>query len=254
MGAILLSVFGGIIAWMVTRNQGTTDSTSTAPKTAPRQNISSIARQGFRQGNAESVSTKRTEGAAAIVGPQGSKIIDDTIADLNDRIDSATSPEWNMRFLNAKHRMVTQKNVNEGNPPPLGSSVVIPRVDPYVADDSGPASSFTRTQFTWQRRFRVNTPAPINAAPVNPQRRLDQNDDADQTAIVTLTTGPNGAKSVIYPRDWSEIPRQTPDQRPEQGKRSYNYAKTPQPMPRQKVPMHNQTVRNQWGSRKAGNG
>jgi len=239
---------------MVTRNQGTKDSGSTAPNnTAPRQNISPQARQGFRQGNAQSVSAKKTEGASAIVSPQSAKLIDDTLADLDDRIATSSDPEWNMRFLNAKHRISTQKNVNEGNPPPPGSSVVIPRVNEFVGNDSGPASGWTRKQFTWQRRFQRPIIQPINAAPVNPQRRLDQNDDADQTALVTVTTGPQGRKSVIYPRDWSEIPVQTADQKPKGKGKSYNYAKTPQPMPRQKFPRTLRLHATSGGARKETN-
>lgn len=257
MGALIVSVLGGIIAVMATRNQGNKDSTSTTPNTAPRQNISTQARQGFRQGNAQSVSAKKTEGASAIVSPQSSKLINDTLADLNDRIQTSADPEWNMRFLNAKHRIVTQKNVNEGNPPPPGSSVVIPRVNEFVGNDSGPASGWTRKHITWQARFQNAAAPPSNAAPVNPRRKLDQNDDGDQTALVTVTTGPQGAKSVIYPSDWSgmRVVSEEELQAHKKGRgRSYNYARTPQAAPRQKIPNHAQIARNQWGSVQEGNG
>lgn len=252
MGGLVLAVVGGVITWMITRPSTGTTGTSTGGAGVQPQQVSPQARQGFRQGNAQSVSAKKTEGAAAIVSPQMKKITDDTTTDLQERVASSFDPEWNMRFNNALHRSRTQQQVNNGEKPAPGTPVVVPRVNPYVNNDSGPASSWTRRFFTYQARFKNSNAAPHNANPVNPARQLDQNDDGDQTAIPTVTTGPQGPKSVIYPRGWGNIPVRTPQTIGKHGKRSNNYAKTPQHRPRPGVPNHTQIARNNQGAVKGG--
>ncbi len=251
MAAFIIAVLGGVGAWMITQKSAGTSPDSNAQGT-PRQQISGQSRQGYRQGNPTSVSAKKTEGARAVVGTQQRKITDDVAADLDQRIDSTADPEWNMRWMNAKHRISTQQQVNDGTPPQQGTPVVNARVNPYVADDSGLASGWTRRFFTYHGRFQTVKPAPSNASPVMPARRLNQNDDADQTAMVTCLSGAAGPKSVIYPRDFSGIPVKTVNEIGKHGKASYNYAKTPQAQPRKKIPMHVQIDRNNQGSVKGG--
>jgi hypothetical protein len=251
MAAFIISLLGGVGAWMLTQKIPGASADANAQGT-PRQQVSGQSRQGYRQGNAASVSTKKTEGARAIVGTQQKKITNDVAADLQQRMDSTSDPEWAMRWANAYHRTYTQQQVNDGTPPAQGTPVVNARVNPYVADDSGLASGWTRRFFTYHGRFQTVKPAPVNASPVMPARRLNQNDDADQTAIVTCLSGPAGPKSVIYPRDFSSIPVKTVNEMGKHGKSSYNYAKTPQAQPRKKIPMHAQIDRNNQGSIKGG--
>jgi hypothetical protein len=254
MGVLFISVVGGIIAWMVTRPSTGTTGASTGAAGVTKQVISPQARQGFRQGNAQSPSAKKGEGARAIASPQVSRITQDVSTDLSERAASSYDPEWNMRWLNALHRSRTQEAVNKGERPAPGTPVTLLRVNPYVNEDSGPASSWTRRFFTYQKRFEKPIEQPNAANAVNPARKLDQNDNADQTALVTPLTGPNGMKSVIYPSDWNNLPVRTPQNIGRHGKSSYNYARTPQHMPRPGVPNHQQISRNFQGARKAGNG
>lgn len=206
---IPLIFFAGLLwlAFGLKKNQGTpTAGSPMSPGNARKVNtqpISWYAAQGFAQGNNASVwHQKRGEGNRAMAMPQtgvrkGYGAVggtDRVTADLQDRISSTFDPQWKMRWMLAFHRSKLQEDINAGREP--SASLNVDRVSQEVNDDTGEASSFTRTQITYQDRFRRGKPR-IGAGP-NPTRQLDQEDPGDQTAMQT-TLNPNGFKSVIYP-------------------------------------------------------
>lgn len=168
------------------------------------QPISYQAAQGFAQGNKQSPghNNRYTEGNRAIAqkqskrtrGVAGNAGTERVLADLADRIASTFDPQWKMRYMNAYHRMSLQLDVDNGRDP--SASLNVDRTSQEVNDDTGEASGFTRTQITYQDRFRRGRPR-VGMGP-NPHRPLDQADPGDTTALQT-TLNPDGFKSIIYP-------------------------------------------------------
>jgi hypothetical protein len=168
------------------------------------QPISYQAVQGFAVGSQESPSYRKrfTEGNRVNVqqqqlvlkGASSSAGTNRVVADLWDRLSSTFDPQWRMRYARAYHRMSLQKDVDEGRQPQ--GDLNVDRFTEEVNNDTGEASGFTRTQYTYQQRYTRGKPR-MGAGP-NAKRKLDQEDPGDTTNLQT-TLNPNGQSSVIYP-------------------------------------------------------
>jgi hypothetical protein len=249
MGLFLIAA--GILGYIYF--QGKKQTVSAAAPARARQTVSTIARQGFRQGKPGVTPgyANKGEGARAIYGTQSGAIVDQEVAKLQARIATTFDPQWKMRWTNALYRMQKQQSINNGEQPQ--GPVVMPRVTNYVNADNGVASAWTRTQFTYQDRFKRGTGVPSGASPVNPTRVLDQNDNGDQTAMAT-TLQQNGFKSVIYPRNWQAPVRNLTqeDQTAQGSKTPYNFAATPQTGPTNGIPQFKQVKRCYTGALQKG--
>ena len=202
----VLLFFGGLayLHFGVKKQTPTGNTGSSRERTVNSQPISWQASQGFAQGDEQSSGRGKryTEGNRAVAQPQsgikkgvaGNAGTQRVLADLQDRISSTFDPQWKMRYMNAYHRMVLQDDVDNGRAP--RASLNVDRTSLEVNDDTGHTSGFTRTQITYQDRFRRGRAAP-GMGP-NATRALDQEDPGDQTSMQTATK-PNGHKSIIYP-------------------------------------------------------
>jgi hypothetical protein len=202
----ILLALGGLayLHYGVKKNPTSGEVCSTSTSGARVQPISWQAAQGFAQGNNMTPSQRHAwqESNRAVAQPQN-KIqkgtnsaagTDRILSDLLNKIASTFDPQWRMRYMNAYHRMTLQSQIDNGQAPT--SDLNVDRTDPYVNDDTGEASGFTRTQITYQQRFTRGRVRPGYGP--NATRVLDQEDPGDQTAIQTPLQ-PNGFKTIIYP-------------------------------------------------------
>lgn len=195
-------IIAGTLAYLVWA--GRKAAPAKTPPTINRQEVSTVARDSFQQGQAgiPGYGNKYRESEPIILTETQKTLLVTELANIQMRLSGTWDPTLRAQLGKAAYRIQLQLEGNQvdvvNNPVNLDNPV-----GPDWTDDSGPVPAWVQAQMAGQARF-TGTDTPTNASPVQPTREINQDEPATNDNLY-VATAPRGKGKVIFPRDWSHL-------------------------------------------------